>query len=317
MANVTGSILSSILYIWSVRALLSAASRLFIFNWAMFKRIFSYGIYSTLQVIFGILMSQLDRTLLGIWIGVAAVTTYTIPLSVANRIQQLCAKSLEIVFPLSSGLNAQSRTDQLKHLFLRAQNLNVVLVLMSSIPLIILAPEILKFWISPEFAIETALVFRLLVVAYALLGLIVVPAGMVAGFGHPEVNAGFGVLVGLSNLLGYFLFIPSWGVNGAGIASLFGSLIAVPVFLWYINYRFLKVSLSEIFTAIIVRQALSSIIMAGGLFLIRPFIINPLVLLLALGGSCIIFLVMTVLFGVWQAQELELLRLKWLRVSGG
>jgi O-antigen/teichoic acid export membrane protein len=260
------------------------------------------------------MMSQLDRTLLGIWIGVAAVTTYSIPLSIATRIHQLCAKALEVVFPLSSGLETQSRTEQIRRLFLRAQNLNVVLVVMLSVPLMILAPEILRFWISGNFAVEAALVFRLLVIAYALLALNVVMAGMVAGFGHPEVNTAFVVLLGLSNLLGYFLLIPSYGVNGAGMASAFGSLVSVPVFLWYVNHRFLKVPLPEVFIVTIIRPTFAGFIMGVCLFLARPFITGIPTLFLVLSGGCIIFFVMTILLGVWQAQELEILRQVWSRV---
>jgi len=313
-ANVTGAVLSIILYWWSVQSLLPDKNWVFAIDGAMFRRILSYGFFSTLHVVFGVMMSQLDRTLLGIWIGVAAVTTYSIPLSIATRIHQLCAKALEVVFPLSSGLETQSRTEQIRRLFLRAQNLNVVLVVMLSVPLMILAPEILRFWISGNFAVEAALVFRLLVIAYALLALNVVMAGMVAGFGHPEVNTAFVVLLGLSNLLGYFLLIPSYGVNGAGMASAFGSLVSVPVFLWYVNHRFLKVPLPEVFIVTIIRPTFAGFIMGVCLFLARPFITGIPTLFLVLSGGCIIFFVMTILLGVWQAQELEILRQVWSRV---
>jgi O-antigen/teichoic acid export membrane protein len=314
VANLVGVVLSVILYISSVRKLLPDEKWSFAFDWTMLKRILPYGFFSTLHVIFGVLMSQLDRTLLGIWIGVTAVTIYSIPLSVASRIHQICAKALEVILPLSSGLDAQSRTEEIRRVFLRAQNLNVVIVMMLSVPLAILSQEILKFWISPSFALEAAGVFRLLVIAYALLALNVVMAGMVAGFGHPEVNTTFVMLLGMGNLIGYILLIPRWGVNGAGMASVLGSLISVPVFLWYVNYRFMHIPLHEVISGIIVRPTFASIITGVYLFLTRHLIFDFLTLLLALAGSCVVFFLMTVLLGVWQDQEFGLLRYICLRI---
>ncbi len=311
VANLAGTLLSVVVYACAVRRLLSGIEWRLDLDSSMFRRVLTYGLFSTMQVIFGIVAMQLDRTLLGVWIGVAAVAVYGVPASAATRIHQLCARALEVVFPISSALDAERRTDELKRLFLRAQNLNVVLVVMSSVPLLILAPEILTLWIGADFAAEATLVFRLLVVAYGILALNVVAAGVVAGLGHPDVNAAFAILLGLSNLVGYCLFIPNWGVDGAGVATLLGSAFSVPLWLWYVNHRFLQVPLSEVLGSVAVRPFLAGIAVAAVLLVARPLVSNIPLLLCALSGACLVYLAVTVGLKVWQPEELDLVRQLW------
>lgn len=311
IANLAGLIVSAGIYTWIARRLLPKEAWGLELNWKMLKLIFAYGFYSTMQIVFGMIAIQLDRTLLGIWVGTAAVTTYTIPLSVANRIHQLCAKALEVVFPIVSGLEAQNRSDQLRRLFLRAQNLNVVLVIVVSVPLFVLAREILTYWISPEFAGQATLVFQLLIVAYALLALNVAMAAVVGGLGHPEVNMAFAMVLGLGNLLGYILFIPRWGVNGAGAASVFGSIVSIPIFLGYVNWRFLKVRWIEIISTSVIRPTLAGIVIGIGLYFLRPAINSEINMLIALVMAGLFYLGATFVVGTWQPEELALIGQLW------
>ena len=310
-ANLVGLTFSAAVYMAVTRRLLPNVNWWLAFDWMMFRRIFSYGFYSTTHIVFGLIAVQLDRTLLGVWVGAAAVATYSVPLSVANRIHQLCSKALEVVFPLASGLEAQQQSGQLKRLFLRAQNLNVVLVLVVSVPLLILANEILTYWIDKEFAEKATLVFQMLVIAYALLALNVVMSAIIAGLGHPEVNMGFAVVIGLGNLLGYVLFIPRWGVNGAGIASIFGSVISLPLYLWYVNRRFLAIPWLEIFTTSVFQPLVVGVLVGLGLFLSRPIIQSPLTLLVSLLFSTLAYLGLSLFLNVWQPAELALISQMW------
>jgi O-antigen/teichoic acid export membrane protein len=306
LMNIAGTVLSIVLYLWGFRRLLPDIPWSLHFDWVMFKRIFSFGIFSTLQVIFGVLATQLDRTILGILIGVAAVTIYSIPLAVAMRIHQLCARTLGSVFPFSSDLHAQNRTDQLKRLFLRAQNLNVVLVVMCAVPLLVLTHEILSFWISPDFASKSTIVFRFLVIAYGIYAMNVVTAGITAGLGHPAYNAAFTLIFGLTSLASYFIFIPRWGVNGAGMATLIGAAVSVPLFVWYSNKKFLHVPIVAIFNSSFVRPILSGIIICGCLFLVRMFVTNVFILIFVLIASCLAYLAVSICLKVWEPKELNI-----------
>jgi len=310
-ANTASLLLSCAIYGRLARRLLPGVRWAPAFDKPMFKRVFLFGMYSSTQAAFGAITVHLDRTLLGIWSGMVAVTTYSIPGSVAGRIHQFCASALDVIMPVSSTLNAQQRQDRLQQLFLRAQNLDVVFVLLLAVPLLTLAPDILRLWISQEFAERATLVFRLLVVAYGLLALNVVGSGIVAGLGHPEVNTVFSLVLGVGNLVGYWLLIPRWGVNGAGVASVLGSLISLPGYFWYVNRRYVKLRFGDLFMQSVLRPLLAGVVTGGVLLLARPAIRSLPLLLVAIVAAWGLYLALTVGLGAWTAQELELARQAW------
>ncbi len=303
LANVVALTVAAALSVCvAVWALGGARSRLR-YDATMLRRILAYGLYSTLHIVFGIVTTQLDRTVLGVWIGVTAVTLYTIPLGVASRIHQLCAKALEVVFPMASTLDAQALGDQVGRLFLRAQNASVAIVVLISVPLVILARPILALWIDADFAARGALVLQLLVLAYALLGLTVVGGHVLAGLGRPGVSVLFAAALAAANLLGYALFIPRWGVNGAGAASLFGSALTVPFFVLYVNRRVLRIPLRAVARDALLKPAAAGLLPAAFLMAVRAHVTSVPALLAALSLSCALYAVATVPLGVWQAPE--------------
>jgi O-antigen/teichoic acid export membrane protein len=312
-ANLLSALAALGLYAGVLWRLLPAVRWRLSFDRTMLRRVALFGAFTTAQVAFGTIAVQLDRTLLGIWIGVVAVTTYAIPLSIAARVHQLCAKTLEVVMPASSALDAHRQQDRLRTLFLRAQNLNVVIVVMLCVPLLVLAREILALWISPSFADQATYVFQLLVGAYGLLALSVVLGSMAAGLGQPHVNTAFAVLLGVANLAGYCVFIPRWGVNGAGIASLFGSVVSVPMLFWYVNRRLLRIRLAEVLGQSVVKPVLAGLVVGVGVMLVRPTIHSLLSLILVLGLACGAYVAFATMIGTWQPQELRILRDSWRR----
>ena len=304
-------LVSCAMYGWLVRRLLPGLRWAPAFHKPMLKRVFLFGMYSSTQAAFGAITVHLDRMLLGIWSGMVAVTTYSIPASVAGRIHQFCASALDVIMPVSSALNAQQREDRLQQLFVRAQNLDVVFVFLLAVPLLTLAPDILGLWIGQAFAERATVVFRLLVVAYGLLALNVVVSGIVAGLGHPEVNTVFSLVLGVGNLVGYWLFIPRWGVNGAGVASLLGSLISLPGYFWYVNRKYLKVSFTDVFQQAVLRPLLAAVLTGAALLVARPAIRSLPLLLVAIVAGWGLYLALTVGLGVWTAQELAFARQAW------
>ena len=308
LINIFGSLFAVVLYLYFIFRLLPAANLRFKIDPKEFKIVFSFGIFSTIQVILGIVSMQLDRTILGIWFGVEAVTIYGIPLSVAQRIHGLCSKALETIFPISSGLSANSKQDKLQKLFIRSQNLDHVLIIGFSVPLFILAGEILKYWISDDLANNGTVVFRLLIITNALLAMTAPMSFVVAGLGHPEINTAFAFLLGISNLIGYFLFIPHEGVIGAGKASLLGSVVSVPVYLWYINWKYVKISWKEFFLSTMIKPIFAGMAFAFFIFISRSFFVNGLItLIITIGFTGLVYSASTFIFKVWDEEEQSIL----------
>lgn len=311
IANVFSAMLAAVLYGWCAHHVLRTVVSSMSYDSAMLRRVLSYGVFSTLHVVFGVVTTQLDRTLLGLWVGVAAVAIYSVPLSIASKVHQLCAKALEVVLPLASGSRIDGRYELGDRLLLRAQNANCFLVLIIAVPLLVLAPDILRVWIGPEFALKASTIFRCLIVAYGVLALNVAASNIVAGFGNPEVNAAFAFGLGAVNAVGYVALIPRWGALGAAIASAIGSAIAVPPFLWYVRRRFFHVRWSVILRRAVIRPFVSAAVTALLTVVMRQWITGLVSLALVVTCSCSVYLALTAALGVWHPAEVPLLNRLW------
>lgn len=315
VANVASALLAAVLYAWAARRALGATGLAMEFDKAMLRHVLSYGAFSTLHVVFGVVTTQLDRTLLGVWIGAAAVALYSIPLSIASRVHQFAGKALEVVLPLASAIKGEGGAGRVDRLFIRAQNANFVLVLMLSVPLLILAPEILKIWIGSGFAAQATLLFQFLVIAYALLGLGVAGSGMVAGFGYPEVNAAFALVLGVANGIGYVVLIPRWGALGAAAASAVGSAVAMPLFFWYVRRRFLNIGWLVILRETVLRPMGAAVVTAALTIVARPLVTGLAPLLAVISASCLTYLFLAAALGIWHPREVPVLRRVWTAVQ--
>jgi O-antigen/teichoic acid export membrane protein len=314
VATVCGTLTSVLASAVLARRLLGTARFRLAWDATMLRSVLAYGWFSTAQVVFGVLVTQLDRTLLGAWVGVAAVAVYSVPLSVATRIHQLAARALEVVFPLASGLVGTARHDDLVRLYTRAQTLNTALVVALAVPLAVLARELLGIWLGPAFAASAAPVLQLLVVAYALLGLGVVAAAILAGSGRPGVNTAFVAALGVANSAGYWLLIPRWGAVGAAAASAAASALCVPPVLWFVTRRVVATSAAPFLTAAVLRPAAAGVLVAGALAAARPLVTGAPSLIAALALSAAAYIAASVALGVWTAQERLLLVAPWARL---
>jgi len=315
IANVFSAALATGLYAWAGHRVLGAAGLAMEFDSAMLRHVLSYGMFSTLHVIFGVITTQLDRTLLGVWVGAAAVALYSIPLSVATRVHQFAGSALEVVLPLASAIKGGGDgNEKTGRLFIRMQSVNLVLVLVFATPILALAPQILSVWIGATFAHGASHIFQLLVIAYLLLGVSVAASGIVAGVGHPEVNAGFAAALGIANGIGYVAFIPRWGAVGAAAASAIGSVVAVPLFLWYVRRRFLGVGWIVIFREAFARPVGAAIPIGLLTFTARSLVTSLFSLAVVAAISCLAYLGLAAVFGVWHPRHVPLLNRAWAAV---
>ncbi len=230
-ANVLSNIIAVIAYVIAARKLLPGILIRFSFDWEMFKRTTIFGFYMVLFRIFGIIFTQLDRTLIGIWLGTAALTFYLVPHQIASMVHQVNAKMMQIVFPMASEFSAAMDQGKVRRLFLRGTNLSVVAGLGIAVPVVALARPLLQFWLSPEFAEKSTVVLSILAVTYLLMGLTAVTTSVLGGIGYPQLVTIGSATSGISALLSYWLLIKLWGINGAALATTLGMVITIVYYL--------------------------------------------------------------------------------------
>jgi len=236
-------ILTSTLLIYSANLLVSIiVTKRFVpgtyfvasFDVDLFRKIYSYGIWSWLQGIAGTLFSQADRFLITIILGTSALTYYSTSLMVAQQVHAVLAAAASFVFPLSSKFHSSGDIHRLREVYSKTMTIVTTLATAAVIMVYFLAPVILHLWMGADFEKEGTEVLRLLILAFGGLSLTIVPYYLLNGSGFIHYNVLFGTLSGLVVICTGLVLLPRLGIIGAGWAQLTNVLVIV-VYLVFIE----------------------------------------------------------------------------------
>lgn len=179
-----------------------------------------YGGWINVVSIVGPLMQITDRFAIGAVLGSAAVTAYTIPVQISQRIAVLPSSLTNAVFPRMSGASAKDRDDL-------AKRTNMIMVPIMTIPTlagIFLMEPFLNIWVGPIIGSQSAQVGRILLVAYWLNAFALVPFVKIQASGRPDIVAKFVLAEVPVYLIALYFSLVTWGYEGCAIVFLFKCL---------------------------------------------------------------------------------------------
>jgi O-antigen/teichoic acid export membrane protein len=185
---------------------------------------------------FGVaILYQLDKLLIGSFLGIAAVTYYVVPGNLANRIQGFMGAATLVVFPVSAAMSARGDMALLSRLYRDGTRLTFILSAMLGVPMAVFAEPFLRYWMGPEFAQHSWVVMVLLVATYVLLGLAGVAWGLAFGMGRARINAMFALLMGAIDVGLFLVLVGPYQLTGAAVAYLASAVIGVPIVIGYVE----------------------------------------------------------------------------------
>lgn len=240
---------------------------------ATLRRVIGYVGYGTINRITRSLAGNLDKTLIGVWVGVAAVGVYAVPFLVSQSLVMMIAYALGFIFPMASELQSLGQMDRLRDIFIRASRFNAALACLVFIPLFVWGDLFLALWV-PSIAGRAATVLRLLAMA-----------GFIGILTAALTN---NVLIGLGGIkhftiyctvrcaaLGVFCaaFIHKLGMEGAGWALLATCCVDVVYFI-IIMRSYLHISLLHLFCSAYLKPFILGGILAGLAVILRPLVIS-------------------------------------------
>jgi O-antigen/teichoic acid export membrane protein len=185
-----------------------------------------FGGWVTISAFVGPLMTVLDRFVIGAVIGAVAVTTYTIPWQLAQRLLILPSSLQLALFPRQAAAGAAEQTR------LTLEGIRAVAAVTTPLVVggIFLMEPFLKLWIGGDFHLEAAKVGRIALLGFWGTGMAYVPFAQVEARGHARTAA----LVHLAELPLYlaalFLLMNAFGLPGAAWAFTLRCLADAAVF---------------------------------------------------------------------------------------
>jgi O-antigen/teichoic acid export membrane protein len=194
----------------------------------------SFGSFSWLQGLSGIVFNQADRLIVGALLGTSAVAYYSVCTQAAQPIHGLVASGLHFLFPHLSARNSSAERTALQPLIATAFWLNTVLVLLLLLPVVLLSKPLLALWMGPAFAHHTWLILTLLAIGFGLLGLNVTGHYTLLALGEAKYVTCLNLVAGAVTLIAMVALIPRFGLLGAAA----GRLIYGPItWIMYLKIR--------------------------------------------------------------------------------
>jgi O-antigen/teichoic acid export membrane protein len=193
----------------------------------MTKTLIGYSLYAFFGQLSSAFTYHADKFLIAYFLGPAPVAYYAVAVNVANKLLSLVASLTAFVFPRAVRFHAASDLAAIREFYLRASRFTLLVLVPLLAPAVILAPQLLKLWLGEEFARVANSLLQVLLVAYAIGALSVVPSQIYNAMGNSRVGAIFAGTGAVLNVALCVVLIPWLGVKGAAIASLVGMLQAI------------------------------------------------------------------------------------------
>jgi len=177
------------------------------------KEIFSYGIFSLISQVLGIVWKQADRFLLGIFISPSAVAYLTVPHTLVFRAMTAANQTGSALFPRFSTTSNQA---EIRRLYLSATWTMLRITVFIFVPMTVLIPDFLRLWISPEFSQKTAFIGQIIAVSSIVRGAFIPYEALWRGIGKPQYITKLVVCTALTSIITNLVLIHKYGLAGAG-----------------------------------------------------------------------------------------------------
>lgn len=242
-------------------------------NRATLRRVRGYVGYGTFNRITSSLVSRLDQTLLGVWIGVVAAGIYSVPFMLVNSLGYMLAYMLGFVFPMASELQSLGQMDRLRDVFIRSSQFIAALAGLVFIPLFVLGDLFLQLW-TPAISEQATGVLRLLAMA-GYIGTLTatLPNNVMVGLGKMRQFTIYATIRAVVLAAFCFIFIRPLGIEGAGWALLFTCIVDIVYFFIFLRL-YVQIVPFVLFQKAYLKPILLGVAFAALSLLCRPFAIS-------------------------------------------
>jgi O-antigen/teichoic acid export membrane protein len=190
--------------------------------------VFSFGCFSWLQALAGVVFSYADRFLVAALLGTAPVAIYVLCVQITQPIHGFASAAFNFLFPhISSRLEA-GETRGPRRVYQFALLSNIAFCIALSAPLVLFGGTFLSLWMGLDFALKGKAVLVILTIAYTILGVNVVPYYALLALGSVRFVSIVNIAGGVLSLLAAIILIPRVGLIGAAVGRLlYGPVIAL------------------------------------------------------------------------------------------
>ena len=198
---------------------------------ASFQRMVGYGSITFIATIAAQLRFYSDATVIGVFIGSAAITYFSIGSKLVSYSANITQSMSQIFTPMSSQFHATGDVAQLRRIFIMGNRACALIVFPLSAMLIILGKSIIEVWVGARYVPLAYLVLVALALGDLSEGAQSVSSKILFGMARHRTLACVRLVEGLANLGLSIVLLHYYGVVGVAVGTLVPQLCSNVLFL--------------------------------------------------------------------------------------
>jgi len=271
----------------------------------VFKEIFGFSIYTSLNAITGNIVFRVDKMIISYFLGTSAVTYYQIAFMLSQMANGFTSSVIQFLMPAVSFINSAGDKEKLKDVCVRYTRyvLSISIIVFSG--LVLLGKPFLFLWIGKDITEKSYPLLVIISVVFFFVSISNIGYYIYNGLGKARINMISSFIGAIAYLLSALVLVSKYGLIGSAFAFSF-ILVPYPVYIYVLN-KVLDVSLKWYIN--LFSKAL--LLILGTLFITYALVYNNFSLkFLTLSGLLlfIIFVLLLYAFNFVSRQDIETLK---------
>src|SRR6266516_1487543 len=229
-------------------------------NGKQLRQLFGFGSFMAFNQISRIALLQLDRLIVARMLSMSMVAYYAVPVGISQHLQSVRVVAWLTLAPVVS--------------------------------VIVFADQILRYWMSQEFAAHGTLPLRLLAFGILWISIAGLDQVSIEGSGRPRMTSLFMGITGVMDVVGLLVLTPRWGLGGAATSVAVSLLVLAGLDVWYYNKKVRRGSLAVWMRSVVLPMVWTTLLSLPVALLLRKGVTGlpslGVVALLATGFTCVI-----------------------------
>ena len=190
----------------------------------LIKKFMIFGMPVMLTLLGGTIIGYIDTLILTFFRTLSEVGVYNAILPTALVLHIFGLAIANVLFPMVSELHERKLKEKLVNGLKKILKYSFFLILPIGLILLIFPKLFLNLFFGKEY-LAGALAMQILVIGAILYAVAAITSVVISGLGHPKKVTKIVLFAALVNIIGNFILIPFFGINGAAIATFLSYLI--------------------------------------------------------------------------------------------
>ncbi len=239
------------------------------FDVATLRTLLSFSFYAFVLTISWRVLFLTDNIVVGFVLGPAAVTFYSVGMSLADVLRSSLGNISNLFAPLASQMNALRDKDSLRSMLFQGSRICLLYALAGAGALVVLGPSFLGFWMGNVFITRSGPVLVVLALEGVFFAISTAHGQVLYGMNRHKANAWLSLGQAAANFSLSAILIRGMGAVGVAWGTLIPAVLVEGIILPVYTVRSLDLSLRRFYMKTALRPVLVSIPYLGCLWLAR------------------------------------------------